>query len=69
MKFGKWHIAPLFAWYDFWVGWFWNIEKRKLYIFPIPMFGVMVWKEMPTNRSLDIQRLDRMVADEREADA
>jgi hypothetical protein len=35
-------IKPIFAWYDFWVGAFWDQAKRRLYIFPIPMFGVVI---------------------------
>ncbi len=26
-----------FVWYDFWVGAYWNEQKRKLYICPLPM--------------------------------
>lgn len=36
------NIKPIFAWYDFWLGWFWDSKKRKLYIFPIPTLGIVL---------------------------
>lgn len=35
-------IKLMFAWYDFWVGLFWDAKKHALYIFPVPMFGVRI---------------------------
>lgn len=35
-------IKPIFAWYDIWVGAFWDAAKRRLYIFPVPMLGVVI---------------------------
>lgn len=39
-------IRPLFAWYDLWVGLFWDQKKRRLYVFPVPCFGF--WLEFPS---------------------
>ena len=35
-------IKPIFAWYDLWIGAFWDQAKRRLYLFPVPMFGVVI---------------------------
>jgi hypothetical protein len=31
-----------FAWYDFWIGAYYNVEDEILYIQPIPMFGIRI---------------------------
>ncbi len=35
-------IKILFAWYDLWIGIFWDSKKKLLYILPIPMFGIII---------------------------
>lgn len=35
-------IRPLFAWYDMWVGAFWDADKRKLYVLPLPCVGFTI---------------------------
>lgn len=35
-------IRPIFAWYDLWIGAFWDRSARKLYILPLPCIGMVV---------------------------
>ena len=35
-------IRPIFAWYDLWVGAFWDAKKRRLYILPLPCIGIVL---------------------------
>ena len=35
-------VRPIFAWYDFWVGGFYDQQKRRLYILPLPMIGIVI---------------------------
>ena len=43
-------IRPLFAWYDMWVGAYWDRDKRKLYILPLPCIGIVIeWRRTNNN--------------------
>lgn len=33
-------IKLIIAWYDFWIGLFFDRQKKRLYIFPLPCIGV-----------------------------
>ena len=35
-------ITPMFAWYDLWIGVFVDVPKRRVYVFPVPMFGFAI---------------------------
>lgn len=50
-------LKPIFAWYDLWVGASWDAAKRRLYIFPVPMLGVVI--QFPPKRITwdDVARL------------
>lgn len=54
-------IKSLFAWFDFWVGVYWDVPQRRLFIFPIPMFGVVIdfWETHEFTLWLDGIRYER----------
>lgn len=35
-------VSFIFVWYDFWVGFFWDKTKKKLYFLPIPTIGIVI---------------------------
>ena len=48
----------IFAWYDFWIGLYWDRAMRRLYLFPVPCCGLMLdfapnaaWNQKPVRAS------------------
>lgn len=35
-------VRPLCAWYDAWIGVFIDRPKRRVYVFPVPCFGMVI---------------------------
>ena len=44
-------ISFVFAWYDFWIGIFIDKKKHRLYLFPVPMFGIEIQYGIKTGLS------------------
>lgn len=34
-------VRPVVAWYDLWVGLYWDRKQRRLYVLPLPCLGVV----------------------------
>jgi hypothetical protein len=39
-------VQLFFAWYDFWIGWFWDKKKKTLYICLLPCIVLKFWREL-----------------------
>ncbi len=40
----KYRVQLAFLWYDFWIGWFYDRTKKILYICPLPMCVIKIWR-------------------------
>lgn len=38
----KMKVAFIVAWYDLWIGLFWDGKKKWLYILPLPCIGIII---------------------------
>ena len=36
------YVSFIFAWYDLWVGAYWDRDKKRLYVLPIPCCGIVI---------------------------
>jgi hypothetical protein len=35
-------VRFVFAWYDVWVGAYWDRRRKRLFLFPVPMLGICI---------------------------
>ena len=35
-------ISPIFAWYDLWIGAYWDRKAHRLYVLPLPCIGFVI---------------------------
>lgn len=42
-------IKPLFAWYDLWIGAFWDGGRGRLYLLPLPCIGLVIQFPRPSH--------------------
>lgn len=38
-------VGFIFAWYDFWIGAYYDRTKRRLYVLPLPCLGFWIQRE------------------------
>lgn len=59
----KLKIRLMFAWYDLWMGAYYDRKARALYVFPLPMLGLKVERRDHSVRSSELDVLRREQAE------
>jgi hypothetical protein len=54
-------VEPIFAWYDLWIGFFWDQKKRWLYFLPLPCLG-LIFKFSQPNGPVRNSDYDELIA-------
>ena len=45
----RFRVRLVMAWYDFWIGLYWDGSKRRLYVLPVPCLGLRIdFRPKPT---------------------
>jgi hypothetical protein len=52
-------IKFYFKWFDFWIGWFYDAAKRRLYIGLLPMIGIQIQLKRYTSDSNSLNQILR----------
>lgn len=50
----------IFAWYDLWIGVFVDRHKKKLYVFLIPMVGIVISKKNDPQIEWHLENVKRL---------
>ena len=45
-------VSLVIAWYDLWIGAYWDRKMKALYILPIPCIGIKIWFRDAYNREV-----------------
>lgn len=45
IRLGNFGIKTDFLWYDFWIGWYYDRVHKAVYICPLPMCVIKIWKD------------------------
>ncbi len=56
-------IRPIAAWYDMWVGAYWDKARRRLYVLPVPCLGAVIdfAKADVHHAERDVERLKQRI--------
>lgn len=52
-------VKLFFAWYDQWVGAYWDRERKVLYLLPVPMLGIRISWGQPMKEKARLGASDR----------
>lgn len=51
-------IKLIFKWFDFWIGMYYDVKDKTLYILPFPMIGIRVQFKFKTDERLKTKTIN-----------